>query len=67
MATLQAPPKASPLVQRTALAIYLAQNESKGGVPAYESLSRIEHAVYERMAVAALTVAYKEPVEPELA
>lgn len=66
MATLQAPPKAESLVERTALAIYLAQYEKRGGVPAYAGLSRQEHETYERMAVAALTVAYREPLEPEL-
>lgn len=66
MATLQAPPKAPSLVERTALAIYLAQHERRGGAPAYEGLSRQEHETYEHMAVAALTLAYREPLEPAL-
>ena len=52
------------LLARTALAIYEASTPLNGKQtpPQFDSLHPAERSRYERMAVAALTVAYMEPV-----
>jgi hypothetical protein len=54
-------PAISPLVARTARAIYVASLVTKNPVP-YDSLGHTEQHRYEDMARAALTEAYREPV-----
>jgi hypothetical protein len=53
-------PEVSPLVQRTAHAIYLASLHVKSPIP-YETLGHAEQQRFEDMAKAALTEAYREP------
>ncbi len=55
-----APPAVSPLVQRTAHAIYLASIHVRTPVP-YDHLGHAEQQRFEDMAKAALTEAYREP------
>lgn len=50
------------LVQRVALQIYLAERKDQRGITPFEMLHPSDLGKYERMAVAALTVAYAEPV-----
>lgn len=50
------------LVERTAMQIYLAEQEGRSGFTPFELLHPTVAAKYERMAKAALTEAYLEPV-----
>lgn len=50
------------LVERTAAVIYLAEQQGRTGFTAFEDLHPVVYAKYERMAQAALTEAYREPV-----
>lgn len=54
------------LVCRTACVIYMAEHAGQPHVVAFEALHPSQHAKYERMAAAALTEAYREPVPEPL-
>lgn len=51
------------LLDRTAEVIYLAATSGSADPAPYEVISKGEHLVYEQMAIAALTVAFREPME----
>lgn len=51
------------LLQKTAEAIYLTATADDDNSPSYERLDDRLHKLYEQMAIAALTIAYREPVE----
>lgn len=60
--TDKAPVTPHSLQGRCAHVMYLAANEGQTGFPAFLSLGAAEREKYERMAAAALSLAYREPV-----
>lgn len=50
------------LLQKTAEALYLTATADDDESPSYDRLDEKMHKFYEQMAIAALTIAYREPV-----
>jgi hypothetical protein len=53
------------LLQRTAEALYLTWSHEWDNPVSYDALSDIERSAWEKLALTALTIAYREPISED--